>query len=80
MKFSNLGSDKVLNTYVFNAYLFEIFEILSGDWLYWITWGSHNGDPMGTTLLKFIITHGVRKSTCYSVTHCLGPLFQNMKI
>ena len=30
MKFSNLGSYKVLNTYVFFAYLFAIFEILSG--------------------------------------------------
>ena len=30
MKFSNLGSYKVLNTYVFFAYLFPIFETLSG--------------------------------------------------
>ena len=29
MKFSNLGSYKVLNTYIFFAYLFAIFEILS---------------------------------------------------
>ena len=29
MKFSNLGSYKVLNTYVFFAYLFAIFKILS---------------------------------------------------
>ena len=28
MKFRNLGSYKVLNTYVFFAYLFAIFEIL----------------------------------------------------
>ena len=30
MKFDSLGSYKVLNTYVFFAYLFAIFEILSG--------------------------------------------------
>ena len=29
MKFGNLGSYKVLNTHVFFAYLFAIFEILS---------------------------------------------------
>ena len=29
MKFGNLGSYKVLNTYVFFAYLFAIFKILS---------------------------------------------------
>ena len=46
MKFSNLGSDKVLNTYVFSAYLFEIFEILSGDWdptMGIPQWGPHWG-------------------------------------
>ena len=35
MKFSNLGSYKVLNTYVFFAYLFAIFEILSGYPEFW---------------------------------------------
>ena len=30
MKFSKLGSYKVLNTYVSFAYLFAVFEILSG--------------------------------------------------
>ena len=29
MKFGNLGSYKALNTYVFFAYLFAIFKILS---------------------------------------------------
>ena len=29
MQFGNLGSYNVLNTYVFFAYLFAIFEILS---------------------------------------------------
>ena len=35
MKFSNLRSWKVLNTYVFFAYLFAIFEILSGQPQLW---------------------------------------------
>ena len=35
MKFSNLGSYKVLNTYLFFAYLFAIFEILSGYPEFW---------------------------------------------
>ena len=35
MKFSNLGSYKVLNKYVFFAYLFAIFEILSGHPKFW---------------------------------------------
>ena len=29
MKFGNLGSNKVLNTHMFFAYLFTIFEFLS---------------------------------------------------
>ena len=35
MKFSNLRSWKVLNAYVFFAYLFAIFEILSGQPQLW---------------------------------------------
>ena len=35
MKFSNLGSYKVLNTYVFFAYLYAIFGLLSGHPQFW---------------------------------------------
>ena len=35
MKFRNLGSYKVLNTYVFFAYLFAIFEILGDPHKFW---------------------------------------------
>ena len=35
IKFGNLGSYKVLSTYVFFAYLFRIFEILSDTLQFW---------------------------------------------